>query len=297
MRVSAIAGAMVFGLSGCASTSGLEMEMSRMRRDLASIRENLSDTRRQVERLEGQVTLLSLGKQDAKEPVAVASAKPSPSTPRSAPVKRVQGPQRILPVVRLGGQAQVDPAQEGTTWQDPGALDDGSPPVMIKLGPSASSPPQLPVDHDVLKKPDPVLSTSAKPVRRTKSREQIREEYRDALAKFREDNAPQEALTQFRAFIEAYPRSRLTDNAMFWAGRCLYTLARYKEAIEQFEGLFTQHPQSPKIPHAMVTQGESWLALGSKDRGLAVLKRVINDYPTTDAARKAKTRLDQERGQ
>ncbi|MEO1337133.1 MAG: hypothetical protein AAFV29_15925, partial [Myxococcota bacterium] len=99
--------------AGCANTTGLETEMSRLRRELHFVRQDLAKQKRIVEGLERRVTLVSLGKGAPPAPAPTAAnaprsippssvtmATPSPPEP-TAPVRR-----KTLPVVRLGANAQ-----------------------------------------------------------------------------------------------------------------------------------------------------------------------------------------------
>lgn len=261
-----------------------------MRRDLHGIQGELAQTRQQVERLEGRVTLLSLGK-DALRPAprtSVASADDRKAAP--ARPARPSSQQKVLPVVRLGNSAAAaTEPEEGAEWVDAGAMDEGQPPVLIQLGPSSALPDKLPVDHSVLKKKDPVLHVDpqASP----------REAYKAALDKLRTDKEPQSALRLFDAFLESHADSSLVDNATYWRGECLFVLARYEEAIDTMQQLVRRYPRSNKAPHALLRSGESWLALGDKDKGLKSLRRVIDRHPTSEAARRARARLDIEGGQ
>src|SRR5262245_43997635 len=71
------------GSIGCASTSGLEEEMSRMRREMAAMHKELADTQLAMQRLEGQVTLLSVGRTTVEKAPETEVAR-SPSTMSNA---------------------------------------------------------------------------------------------------------------------------------------------------------------------------------------------------------------------
>ena len=269
----------------CATTDGLELELSRLRRDMRGVQQELSETRRQVERLEGRVTLLSLGKGAVQAaPKSQVAGAPRPA----APPARAAGAGKVLPVVRLGAQAEDAAPPDPDSWQDPGALDRGQPPIELRLGPSEDAQDTLPVDHAVLKRPDPVLHVDKK--------KPAREAYQAALDTLRKAKDPQLALQQFRAFLAEHPGSRLADNAAFWTGECLYILARYEESIAQMETVTDRYPKSAKVPHALLRIGESWLALGDRGKGLGTLRKVRDQHPTSDAARRAGARLEIEGG-
>lgn len=276
-------------LLACASTDGLEQELSRIRRDMHGMQQELSETRRQVERLEGRVTLLSLGK-GAVQPAPKSQVASAPSAPVATPAPHGGAGQKVLPVVRLGASAAAAEAepQSDEAWMDQGALDQGQPPVEIRLGPSDDVPDTLPVDHSVLKKRDPVLHAEKK--------QPPREAYQDALDTLRKNKDPQLALQKFRAFLTEHPGSKLADNAAYWSGECLYILARYEASIVQMELVVDRYPKSAKVPHALLRIGESWLALGDRGKGLDTLRQVRDKHPTSDAARRASARLDIEGG-
>lgn len=272
--------------SGCASDARLQEELSRLRQELHAVRQDVAQTKERVNKLEGQVGLLALRGQ--------VDTSPPPSTPaRAAPARasasaRISAPAAVggrhLPIVRLG---QAPQAADG--WVEPGAQDDGSPPVEIKLGPSHAAPvrggERLSVDHAVLKRPDPVLS------RRRVSKQQARAQYRRALATLRVDKKPAEALKAFDAFLRANPRSDLADNATYWRGIALKQQARHTEAVKVFRSLLKRYPSSSKRPYARLQIGECWLATGKTAQAKTMLRQVVDLHPGSEAAKTAQERL------
>jgi tol-pal system protein YbgF len=279
-------------LIGCASTSGIEEEMSKMRRDLVAMRKELSDTQLAVQRLEGQITLLSVGRgRVERAPETEVAAAEAPAKKKAAAAKS----SRVLPVVRLGNKAEVQ--SEDEAWIDPGAVDDGSPPLVITLGPDeAHEKDRITVDHDVLKKPDPVLGKTEKSAEKKVAPNEatsadIEAEYQAALAKLRGEGKPQEALALFAAFREKHPRSNLADNAAYWSGECHFAMQAHERAIAEFSELVREYPRSSKRADAMVRIGESWLALANPKKAGEAFSQVIDAYPKTDAAGRARARL------
>jgi tol-pal system protein YbgF len=297
MRLAFVFSPAAFCLSviGCASTAGIEEEMSRMRRELVAMRKELSDTQLSVQRLEGQVTLLSVGRTPVqKAPETEVARSPSPKSKGS----RAARDNRVLPVVRLGNKAS-EAEQTDEAWIDPGAQDDGSPPLVIKLDDSTEvhEKDRITVDRDVLKKPDPVLSAAkpaakqeaVKPAEATSA--DLEAQYQAALTKLRGEGKAGEALELFRAFRDQNPRSNLADNAAYWIGECHVALAAHDKAIAELEALVRDYPKSSKRADAMVRIGESWLALGNEAKAGASFRQVIDSYPKTDAAGRARSRL------
>lgn len=277
-----------------------------MRREMADLRKEVNDTELAVQRLESQVTILSLGKGRVDEaPITEvagrekAAGRPersgaSRASQRSGGAPRAEGDLgRVLPVVRLSGRAE--PAAEDESWVDPGALDDGSPPIQITLG-EAEARDRLVVDDEVLKRPDPVLTKTGGPSKPAleasdaTSRE-IEGEYGAALAKLRIERAPREALSLFQSFAARYPKSNLADNAAYWIGECRYAMGAYREAASEFERLSREHPRSGKVPEALLRAAESWVAAGEPSKAKPLIDQVIESFPKSEAAGRARARL------
>jgi TolA-binding protein len=62
-------------------------------------------------------------------------------------------------------------------------------------------------------------------------------------------------------------------------------------AVEAFQNLLNQFPQSEKAPDAMLKLGYSQLELKQVDAGKATLKTVSTKYPGSNAAKLAQERL------
>ena len=329
---------LVLGLSsGCANTTALETEISRLRRELHFVRQDLAKQKRTVDGLERRMTLMSLGKsptppsssaspsrRQLSAPVTIGpQAAPPPPPPPPAPVAAAPRParspsrRRTLPVVRLGSNAQPKPPPRQDDAFDPGAQDDGGPPLRFEMGPEEGDDDRLTVDRGVLRQPDPVLDpnrpaprgraappspSARRPTdggvrrgRRSKaSRKQVQAEYKAALARLREAQKPQEALALFDAFLDAHPRSKYVDNAAYWRGECYLAMSKHKEALAAFDRLIQRHPRSPKVPFALVRKATSLIATGQKAAAVKVLKTVTDKYSTSEAAQTAKGLLAQQ---
>ncbi len=318
---------------GCANTSALETEMSRLRRELHFVRQDMAKQKRAVEELERRVTLVSLGKGTppaaraapgapdpglSDQPPAgsvsmvqprvptkagdvpagdVSVARPTPSVPR----------RRALPVVRLGANAQPKPAGQQEEWVDPGAQDDGGPPLRFTMAGEDEDERdgRLPVDRRVLSQPDPVLdpdrprpkdaapTPELPPRRRRPNRAEIRAEYKVALDLLRENKEPQKALERFDKFLVAHPKSRLADNAAYWRGECLFALVKHDEAVVAFSQVVKRYPRSAKVPFALLRKGESYLALNRKAEAIESFKLVLKAHASSEAAESAKRLLEQ----
>jgi len=114
--------------------------------------------------------------------------------------------------------------------------------------------------------------------------------YSSAYSKFKEGKygAAKEA---FRKFLKSFPDTEYSDNAQFWIGECEYFEGRYEEAIVEYEGVIRDFPKGNKVPNAFLKQAYSFLNLGDKASAKLLLRRVINDYPSTTPATVARKKL------
>lgn len=99
------------------------------------------------------------------------------------------------------------------------------------------------------------------------------------------------ASRDFRQFIEKYPDHPLTPNAFYWLGESYYVTTNYKVALEAFQHLLSQFPQSEKAPDALLKVGYCQLELKQAPAAKATLESVVSKYPSSKAASLAKERL------
>lgn len=248
--------------SGCATTEHLDLEISRLRKDVRRLEGQLTKTRADLELVEGRVTLLSAAPRASAQARVVEQR---PAVPK-------------LPVVRLPADKIAAPAPG-----EAGALDDGGPPLLLRLGREARGD-KLPVDHRVLQTPDPVLGKQS-------SAEAAKREYEVALATLREQNNPVEARRLFDAFARAHPNTTLTDNAAYWQAECSFAQGAHAQAIDEFLGVVEKHPRSNKVPDALLRVAQSWQALGKTNKSVDVFERIVDRYPESEAANAASAAL------
>jgi len=100
-----------------------------------------------------------------------------------------------------------------------------------------------------------------------------------------------QASRQFRSFIQQYPNHALTPNAYYWLGESYYVTMNYPVALESFQHLLSQFPQSDKAPDALLKVGYSQLELKQDAAAKATLSSVKTKYPGSKAASLAQERL------
>jgi tol-pal system protein YbgF len=95
----------------------------------------------------------------------------------------------------------------------------------------------------------------------------------------------------FKAYLDAFPGGALAPNAWYWLGESYYVTQNYPIALQSFDTLLQRFPESSKAPDALLKRGFSQLELGQAGPGEQSLNRVIADYPGSDAARLAASKL------
>jgi len=101
-----------------------------------------------------------------------------------------------------------------------------------------------------------------------------------------------EARGKFEAFIKAYPKDELADNAHFWIAETFYNEKDFEGAILSYETFLKQYPKSKKAENAFLKQGLSFIEIGDKKTGKAILEQLIERYPKTKEAELAKKSID-----
>jgi tol-pal system protein YbgF len=101
------------------------------------------------------------------------------------------------------------------------------------------------------------------------------------------------ASRDFRGFIQKYPSDALTPNAYYWLGESYYATMNYQVALEAFQHLLSQFPQSEKAPDATLKLGYTQLELKQLPQAKATLTSVASKYPGSKAASLAQERLRQ----
>ena len=99
------------------------------------------------------------------------------------------------------------------------------------------------------------------------------------------------ARMDFQAFLKQYPDTELSDNAQFWIGECYYFENKFEKAILEYEKVVKSYPEGDKVPYALLKQGLSFLKLGDKSSARLILQQVIKDFPNTNQARIARSKL------
>ncbi len=116
-----------------------------------------------------------------------------------------------------------------------------------------------------------------------------RENYKEALNLFRSRNYA-EAASLFQSALDAGIMEKMQDNCYYWLGECAYGEKNYNEAIEHFQKVFT-FKISEKKDDSQLMIGNSYLALGNKEKAKEAFERFIKKFPASPFIKRVKEKL------
>lgn len=115
--------------------------------------------------------------------------------------------------------------------------------------------------------------------------------YEQALKEIREDKDFAAGRDLMESFLKRYPQDPLAVNAAYWVGETFYAEKAYEKAILQFEQTIQKYGEHPKVASAMLKQALAFEATGDKATGTLLLQKVIERFPLSSEAEKAKQKL------
>ena len=111
--------------------------------------------------------------------------------------------------------------------------------------------------------------------------------YAAAVGNFRTREHGQ-AVLDFIDFTAKYPRHHLAPYAQYWIGEAYYVQRDFRQAIVEFQKVLEFGVTNPKVPDALLKVGLSYQTLRDHGRAERMFTRVANDYPKSNAAKKAR---------
>lgn len=101
----------------------------------------------------------------------------------------------------------------------------------------------------------------------------------------------QPSMLAFQNFIKTYPNSSLLPSALYWVGNGFYNLKDYRSAITIQLRLVQQYSDSQKAPDALLNVASAYRMLKEKKNEKSTYEEILDKYPKSPAAEKAKERL------
>jgi TolA-binding protein len=113
------------------------------------------------------------------------------------------------------------------------------------------------------------------------------------------------AIAAFTEFLRLHPGSDLAEKAQYWIGECHFSLARdlqrrgdqaraiqaFERAVQEFRRVPIRYPRGDRVPAALYKESLALLELGQPSLAEARLQFLIDQYPSTEEAAKAREEL------
>ena len=99
------------------------------------------------------------------------------------------------------------------------------------------------------------------------------------------------AREQFAKFLEQNPQHDLAANAHFWIGETHFSEKSYEPAILAYQEVIKNYPGKEKVTAAMLKQAMAFSAINDGKSAKYVLKKLIEGFPKSEEAKRAKAML------
>ncbi len=113
------------------------------------------------------------------------------------------------------------------------------------------------------------------------------------------------AIAAFREFIRLYPNTDLAEKAQYWIAESHFSLAReaqakgdrertvreFERARQEFRRVLITYPRGDRVPTALYKEALTLLELRQPEMAATVLQYLVDQFPSTEEAAKAKEEL------
>ncbi len=158
--------------------------------------------------------------------------------------------------------------------------------------PAPMAPPPVPVPQPAAA-PAPASqapAAAAAPTAAPPDPKKESEAYQEAFNLLKQGRYP-DSIKAFRAFLADYPGGSYEDNAKYWLAEASYVNRDFDTALKDFARVIAEHPNSPKVPGAMLKMGYIFYEQQAWDKAREVLQRLQTGYPGSTEARLGEKRL------
>lgn len=250
-------------------SSDLIYDVQALKEEVRELRGMVESQQREIENLRrrqrDQYLDLDRRLQSVEQDGKASSSQPSPSRPgrESAPDKPGDGPAE-----------PVAPASESVPSSRP-----------------RGDVPEVRAPLDAESEITPLAEPSAGRARDLESAsEEEKSAYDRAFRALRETRYA-DAAESFSSFLEQYPDSVYSPNALYWLAETYYVTRDFETALDYFSELLERFPDSGKQGDALLKIGFSHYELERWNQARAALEQVRSQHPGTTLARLAESRL------
>jgi tol-pal system protein YbgF len=96
---------------------------------------------------------------------------------------------------------------------------------------------------------------------------------------------------EFADYIRNFPSNDLASNAQFYLGEINYSQGDYKDAINAYDAVLTNYPNSFKLADSLLKKAMAEQQLHMKISAERDYRAVVRKFPGSDASRRAEARL------
>ena len=114
---------------------------------------------------------------------------------------------------------------------------------------------------------------------------------RDAYRERRYDDA----VRHFDKILNMAPYSEWADNAQYWKGECYYGMGKYGQGLIEFAKIFA-FSRTEKADDAQLKIARCHLALGDRQKALEAFQKLLDEYPDSEYAATARREIGYLRG-
>jgi tol-pal system protein YbgF len=100
------------------------------------------------------------------------------------------------------------------------------------------------------------------------------------------------AILGFEAFLRAFPRSDLADDAQYYIGESYFQQNQFGDAVTAYNQVIQNFPGANAVPDAYYKRGFAQERLGQADAARSSYETVIKSFPDSTAAQLARQSLD-----
>ena len=148
-------------------------------------------------------------------------------------------------------------------------------------------------EEPVLEEPVVVVEKEIKKEEITETPKEITDKYNSTLSLYFAGDI-NNALIQFSEFAEKYPKHKMTYNARYFTGECLYLTNRFSEAKEILEKVYKLN--GSKSPDALIMLGNCSEKENDLKSATEYWNILITKYPNNDLSKAARYKIDKIKG-
>ncbi len=138
----------------------------------------------------------------------------------------------------------------------------------------------------------PAASAPAAPAAVTAAAPSVTDVYNQARIDYTQGRYPL-AISGFKDVLQLDSRGDLADNAHYWMGECYLAQRQYDPAIEEFDRIIRDYPESNKRPDAYLKKAMTLDDMGRRSEANLMYELVIEQFPQTPQERVARRKLEE----